>query len=213
MINKRIKEGIKKAGKPGARIRFSLGTIAVMAFCLMLLITATFTSIKTSFNIPESSVGTTFRFEYIPQIPVVLFIAALLGEVWGTLTILIYIIAGLTPYFPVFALGGGPGYIFQYNFGYIFGFLVAVMLAAKRLKKGTNLLNLVLATLIGIVAIHLTGIIYLTVIALLRHDSLDFITNMIYYQSVSKLLYDVVFGFMAVLIGRGCRKLLRFVSG
>ena len=43
MINKRVKEGIKKIHTPGSQIKFCLGTIALMLLCLMLLIIATFT--------------------------------------------------------------------------------------------------------------------------------------------------------------------------
>lgn len=213
MLNKRVKEGIRKIRKPAPKIRFCLGTVALVSLCLMLLITATFSQIKISFNIPDSSLASHLKFEYIPQIPVVLFTAALLGEFWGLLTILIYIIGGLTPYYPVFALGGGFSYIFQYNFGYIFGFIIAVLLAGKQLRKGNSIKALVIATAAGILSVHLCGIIYLTLISLLRHDSFEFIGNMIYYQSVSKILYDIVFGFIAVLAAKISKRILWLILG
>ena len=203
MINKRVKAELKKFHKENHHIKFCLGIIAIITFCIVLLIVSTFTQIKINFNIPENSINTYLKFEYIPQIPIVLFIAAILGECWGLIAILIYIIMGLTSFFPIFALGGGMPYIFQYNFGYIFSFIFAVIITAKELKGRNSIFQIIKAVLYGIFIIHIIGIIYMIVIAVLRHDSIDFIKNWIYYQSVSKLLYDIVFGFIAVIIARG----------
>lgn len=213
MINKRVKEGIKKIHTPSSQIKFCLGTIALMLLCLMLLIIATFTQIKINFNLPDSGLSSYLKFEYIPQIPAVLFIAALLGEGWGLIVILAYIIMGLTPWFPVFALGGGLSYIFQYNFGYIFAFIFSVLLTAKELKNGNSILNIVLAVFYGVFSVHIIGIIYMIIIAIIRHDSADFISSWIYFQSLSKILYDVVFGLIAIILAKGMRKLLWIIMG
>ena len=208
MIDKRFKAGIKKIHKPTQRIRFCLGTLVLVAFCVLLLIIGTFTQIKINFNLPDSGLSSYLKFEYIPQIPIVIFIAALLDEFWGLVAILIYIIMGLTPWYPVFALGGGMSYMFQYNFGYIFAFIFAVLLTTKQLKHGEGILNMIFAVLYGVCIIHIIGIVYMCIIALLRHDSFAFISNVIYYQSFAKILYDIVFSFLAILIARGSRKLL-----
>lgn len=211
MMNKRVKEGIKKFHTKNPKIKFCLGTLALVALSVMFLIIATFTQIK--FNMADVGLDSYLKFEYIPQIPVVLFIATLLGECWGLLAILLYIGFGLTGIYPVFALGGGFSYIFQYNFGYILSFVFAVLLVSKELKRGTSFWNLVFATLYGVLIIHVIGILYLTVIALLNHDSFEMILSLIYYQSVSKLLYDIVLGFLAVLIAKGSRRLLWIIMG
>ncbi len=208
MINKRLKARIKKIHKPEGRLKFCLGTLVLIACCGILLIRGTFTQIKINFNIPDSGILSYLKFEYIPQIPIVLFIAALLGEFWGLLAVLIYIILGLTPWYSVFALGGGLSYVFQYNFGYIFAYIFAIFFTTKQLKKGNSVLNLLLSVLYGVCIIHVIGIFYMTIIALLRHDSPDFISNIIYFQSFAKILYDIVFSFLAVLIAKGSRKLL-----
>ena len=214
MMNKRVKEDIKKFRSENKRIKFCLGTLALVAICVVLLIMATFTQIKINFNIPsEVGLGTYLKFEYIPQIPVVIFIATLLGECWGLLAVLIYILLGLTPWYPVFALGGGLSYIFQYNFGYIFAYILAVLLTAKQLKKEHTILTMLSAVLVGVLSIHVVGTIYMTIIALIRHDSLDFVANWVYYQSLSKMLYDIVFGILALIIAKGCRKILWLIMG
>lgn len=211
MLNKRVKAGIKKFHTKNPRIKFCLGTLALVAICVMMLIIATFTQIK--INGSDIGLDNYLKFEYIPQIPVVLFIATLLGECWGLLAILLYIGFGLTGIYPVFALGGGFSYIFQYNFGYIFAFIFAVLLAAKELKKGNSLMNMILAVIYGVCIIHIIGIFYAVIIALIKHESFDYITNLVYYQSISKILYDFVFGFLATLIARGCQRLLWIIMG
>ena len=213
MINKRVKAELKKYHKENFHIKFCLGTIDLIIVCIVFLIIATFTQIKINFNIPEHSIGNYLKFEYIPQIPIVLFIAAILGECWGLIAILLYIIMGLTPIFPIFALGGGMPYIFQYNFGYIFSFIFAVIVVAKELKGKSSLLNIIKAVFWGVLIIHLIGIVYMSIIALLRHDSIDFIKNWVYYQSISKLLYDIVFGFIAIIVAKGIRKVLWILMG
>ncbi|MCD7879697.1 MAG: biotin transporter BioY [Candidatus Gastranaerophilales bacterium] len=213
MINKRVKQELKKYHKPNIKIKFCLGTISLVALCVMLLIIATFTQIKINFNLADAGINSYLKFEYIPQIPVVLFTAALLGEFWGLAAILIYIIMGLTPWFPVFALGGGLSYIFQYNFGYIFAFIFSVLTSAKELKSGYSITNILFAVVYGVFIIHIIGTVYMIVIALLRHENWDFIGNWIYFQSLSKILYDIVFGIIAVILAKFIRKILWIIMG
>lgn len=54
----------------------------------------------------------------------------LLGPKWGTYAVLAYVIAGLMG-LPIFAEGGGPGYVINPNFGYLIGFIVATWLTAR----------------------------------------------------------------------------------
>lgn len=208
MINRRVKEEIKSFHVPDKKIKFCLGALALLSICILLLVISTFTQIKINFNSANTSTGSYLIFEYIPQIPAVLFIAGLLGESWGLACILIYLILGLTPWFSLFALGGGLGYIFQYNFGYIFAYIFAVILSTRELNKGNSIVNILFAVLFGVLSIHLIGAVYMIIAALIRHDNLDFIANWIYYQSLSKILYDIVFSTLALLLAKACRKIL-----
>lgn len=213
MMNKRVRAEISKFKKDNPRIKFCLGTIALIAMSVMLLIISTFTQIKFDLNIPEIGMQSNFKFEYIPQIPVVLYIAALLGEFWALVAIVIYILMGLTPYFPVFGLGGGLSYFFQYSFGYILAYIPAVFFVSRELNNGKAFWHKITATLFGISVIHVFGMVYMVIVSMLRHDAFDSITNMIYYQSMSKILYDIIIGFLAVLFARGCRKLMWMIMG
>lgn len=206
MLNKRLKDELKTIKNREVKIKMGLGTLALMTMCIALLIISTFTQIK--FSGVDTGVNTYLQFEYIPQIPIVLFIATLLGESFGLLTILIYIILGLTPNYPIFGMGGGLSYIFQYNFGYIFAYIFAVIFTAKELKKDNTIISILKAVLFGVLIIHIIGIFYMTINALIRHDSFAFIGNWIYYQSISKILFDIVFGIIAILIGKIIKKFL-----
>lgn len=211
MINKRITAGIRKIKKPSKNLKFSLGTLAIILGSLFLLIIATFTQIKLNINVPD--IISNFKFEYIPQIPVVLFISALLGIKWGVLTIFLYVILGLTPWFSIFGLGGGPTYIFQYSFGYIFAYIFAAYYSAKELKQNNYVISILLAVFYGVFIIHIIGIIYMTIIALLKHDSWSFIYDLIYYQSLSKILYDIVFSIVSIILAKICKKFLWMITG
>ena len=158
MINKRIKEEIRRIKRPQKQLKLSLGTIAIIFACLILLVIATFTQIKLNFSLPDSSIVSTLNFEYIPHIPVVVFIAALLGIRWGVFTVLLYILLGLSPWYPIFGLGGGLSYIFQYNFGYISAFLFAAYVCAGELRKGNSMLYIIKAVFFSVLIIHIIGI-------------------------------------------------------
>lgn len=214
MINKRLKENFKNLSKnKTTKIRFCLATIALVCLSLILLVISTFTQIKIDFNIPDSNLDEYVKLQYIPQVPIVIFIAALLGRTWGLTTILLYIILGLSPYFPIFALGGGLEYIFQYSFGYIFAYIFAVIFATNPLKKEYSIKKLLLAMIYGVVTIHIIGLVYMTILALIRHEQAEFIQNWIYYQSLSKILYDIIFSTLAVFIAKGCRKIIWLIMG
>lgn len=70
-----------------------------------------------------------------------------------------YIILGL--FFPIFALGGGVRYLFEYGFGYILAFLPAIFFAGTLLKGKTDFLRVFLISVIGVLTIHVLGILYM----------------------------------------------------
>ena len=102
----------------GETVKLRLGTLILMCLCVMLIIIATFTQFSfTHYIIPVdfmSYIGDTSDtnvkqhflkyYRYIPQIPVIVFVAALLGRIFGVIPVLVYISIGLFVY-PVFALG------------------------------------------------------------------------------------------------------------
>ncbi len=201
MMNKRLKAGLIRLYKDNQKMRFTLGTLTLVFICILLLITATFSEININ-------IGDYIKFGYVPQIPVLLFIAALLAPEWALITVILYIILGLTPWFPVFALGGGPSYILQYNFGYILAYIFSVIICSHKFKNKPSFEDIILGVLYGVLIIHIIGIIYMAILALIKHESFEFIFNWIYYQSIIKLLFDIVISFVTVLIAMVLRKIL-----
>jgi biotin transport system substrate-specific component len=114
---------------------------------------------------------------------------------------LIYIIAGLC-FVPIFALGGGITYFGQFGFGYILGYIPAIIIAGNFLSKNYDFPSMIAATTLGVLSIHIFGIIYMIIIALCKHCGGGFILNWIHAQSGMKIIYDLIFSFVLVIIGK-----------
>ena len=199
-------------------IRLTFGSLLLVICCTFLIILATFVQMNVShFIIPagifsgEQLAVSDFIHIYklIPQIPVIMFVGAFLGRKYGILSILFYILLGLF-IIPVFALGGGPKYIFEYSFGYILAYIPAVFFAGSILKSGFTNKNMLHAVFAGVLTIHLIGILYMLFIAGLKHEGWAFMSGWIYAQSGVKIIYDLVFSFMAVFIAKYAKIILWF---
>ncbi len=223
-MSKRVEKQINSFKYKGEPIKITFGTLILTGLCVLLIIIATFTQITLKHpyfplntftflagNVTDTEILHHFikSYKYIPQIPVVFFIVALLGRKFGILSILIYIILGL--FFPIFALGGGISYLFEYGFGYILAFIPAIFFAGTLLKGKTDLLRIFLISLIGVLTIHILGILYMFFIATLRHAPMDLVTGWIISQSGVQIIYDIFFAMIAIFLGRQARKLLWIV--
>ena len=131
-------------------IRLSLGSILLTLCCTFLIILATFVQLNVShFIIPKGLFDGSdlafkdfiYTYKFIPQIPIVMFVGAFLGRKFGTVSILLYILLGIC-IIPVFALGGGFKYIFEYGFGYILAYIPAIFFAGSILKSGFSNKNI-----------------------------------------------------------------------
>ena len=70
---------------------------------------------------------------------------------------------------------------------------------------------MIFATILGVLIIHIFGIVYMIFIALLKHDGGSFISGWIKAQSGLKIVYDLVISFVAVLIGKYIHSALKFI--
>ena len=223
-MSKRVAKQIDSFKYKGEPIKVTLGTLILTCLCVLFIIVATFTQVTIihpyipldtltflSGDVSEHEILHHFikSYKYIPQIPVVFFIVALLGRKFGILSILMYIILGL--FFPIFALGGGIDYMFEYGFGYILAFIPAIFFAGTLLKGKTDFLRILLIAVMGVVTIHLLGILYMLFIATLRHAPMYLITSWISSQSGVQVLYDIFFSILAIYLGRLTRSLLWIV--
>ncbi len=111
---------------------------------------------------------------YIPltlQTLVVFLAADLLGPFYATMSQVIYLTIGLMG-LPLFANGGGLGYIFQPTFGYLVGFPVCTATSAfllarflpsmdrPEISRSRNFFILILANLLGLLLIYGIGFWY-----------------------------------------------------
>ena len=210
-MSKRVAKQINSFKYKGEPIRITLGTLVLTALCILLIIIATFTQITLkhpyfpldtfSFlaqDVNDYEIMHHFikSYKYIPQIPTIFFIVALLGRKFGILSIIGYIILGL--FFPIFALGGGISYLFEYGFGYILAFIPAIFFAGTLLKSKPDLLRVCLIAVIGVLIIHILGILYMLFIATLRHAPMDMIMSWIATQSGVQIFYDIFFAILAI---------------
>ena len=218
-MTKRISKQLNSFKYKGEPIKVTFGTRALTAFCILLLIIATFTQITfTHFHIPvdivqflskeptdyEVATHMTKTYRYIPQIPTVFFIIGLLGRKFGILAILGYITLGM--FFPIFALGGGMTYLFEYGFGYILAFIPTIFFSGTLLKVKTDFLRIVLLSVLGVLTIHILGVLYMLFIATLRHAPMDLVQSWIASQSGVQILYDMFFAVVGIYLGRITRK-------
>jgi len=219
-MTKRIAKQLNSFKYKGEPIKITIGTLLLTCLCVILLIVATFTQFSiTHFYIPFDAISflsqdpTDFEiakhftktYRYIPQIPMIFFIVALLGRKFGILAISLYIILGM--FFPVFALGGGVKYLFEYGFGYILAFIPAIFFSGTLLKVKTDFLRIVLLSTLGVLAIHILGVLYMLFIATLRHAPMDLVSSWIVSQSGVQILYDMFFSVVFIYLGRFSRKL------
>lgn len=84
----------------------------------------------------------------------------------GVLSTLIYVILGLLG-LPIFSAGGGFAYVLYPTFGYIVAFIFASAIAGVPAKK---LWQRITFNLLGVLIIHLTGVIYFYAITNLHLD-------------------------------------------
>ena len=104
----------------------------------------------------------------LPGVPLTLQPAAvllsglLLGPLGGALSQAAYVTIGLMGA-PVFAQGGGPGYVLNPTFGYLLGFIggAAAAGAVVRDWRHAGSVRLILAMLLGLAVIYICGVSYL----------------------------------------------------
>ena len=199
-------------------INVPLINFVVIIFCTLLIIASTFVNLNIKhFIIPldlftnkhltlENFIYSTF---FIPQIPIIMFICSILGRKMALTSVFLYIIIGLF-IFPVFALGGGIKYVGEYGFGYILGYIPAILLTGKLLDK-YKLLDMIKATIAGVFTIHICGIFYMLLVALIKSSGVMFISGWISAQSGLKIIYDLIISFILILLGKYLHKALKFI--
>lgn len=114
----------------------------------------------------------------LPHVPitlqtfVVIMSGNLLGSRFGALSQIIYLTIGLIG-IPIFAYGGGPGYVFQPTFGYLLGFPVCAFMIGVMIKlllpnrntvqysKRRFFVSILISDIIGVLVIFVFGLGYI----------------------------------------------------
>lgn len=204
-MNKRYIDIYKKIIYNNEKTPLSVGTLAVMALCVLTMIVASFTQIDFvhPWFVKGTEGGILFvmkSYPYVPQIPVALFIITILGKQYGFLTMLIYILMGLFVW-PVFGMGGGIGYLKTGFFGYIFGYLLIAIFSGNYLTKEKTFKNILIATFLGVIAFDISGLVWSFVLAVFKQIDFAFVGHAIRNFSLSRFSYDVVLSIVAIYLG------------
>ena len=130
---------------------------------------------------------------YVPltlQTLMVMFSGLILGGRLAAVSQLVYVLVGLMG-IPIFAHGGGPGYVLQPTFGYLLGFIFGAYVIGRFTERRDQLKRsfLLLVLLAGTMAIYIPGV-----------TVLYFNLNLIQEKAVS-LSTAVKIGFLVPLPG------------
>ena len=191
MKNEKPQKNIKVKEKPlknfFKNMEITFGVLLLIICCTFLIILSTFVQLDIIHFILPMEIFKGVKLNYsdflytykiIPQIPVVMFVGAFLGRKYGITCIILYILLGLFV-MPVFALGGGPHYVLEYGFGYILAYIPAVFFMSSILKSGFSNRNIIHSILVGVLTIHIIGILYMLFIAGLMHEGREFVIGWI----------------------------------
>lgn len=91
----------------------------------------------------------------------VLLAGLILGSKLGGLSVLVYVLIGLIG-IPIFAAGGGIGYIFKASFGYLLGFIACAYIVGLLMEKlpFSTTKKYVLAVIVGLLITYMIGLTY-----------------------------------------------------
>lgn len=153
--NEREIEGEKNAAAELNRGRRVAAELAKCAIFVVLMIVSAF------IRIPFPLVPLTF------QTVVAVLAGLLLGPLYGTAAVGVYIFMGLIG-LPVFTSGGGFAYVVQPTFGYILGFAAAAFVAGALCGRGKaaqiTLRGALLASVAGFLVNYIVGVPYFLLI-------------------------------------------------
>jgi biotin transport system substrate-specific component len=101
-------------------------------------------------------------FDYVTlQTLFVLLAGMLLGSKRGALSLIVYLLVGLSGV-PIFAAGGGIGYVLRPSFGFLLGFVAAAWVIGRLTERDKSMgwLSLFGAGLVGLAILYTMGIVY-----------------------------------------------------
>ena len=134
----------------------------------------------------------------------------LLGKNLGALSVLLYILLGLLG-LPVFAEGGGFGYIFKPSFGYLIGFAIGAYVSGyfAEQSKRPSLLLLLMGNLFNLLLVYAFGMVYYYAICNYYLGNPLSVGTLIMYCFVLAVPGDAVLCVTAAFLGKRLLPILR----
>ena len=134
----------------------------------------------------------------------------LLGAKKGALTVGVYILLGLFG-LPIFAQGGGIGYIFQPSFGYIIGLAAGAFVTGLIADKGSRpgFGRLLAANFAGLAIVYFMGMVYYYVISNFYLDSPIGLWPLFLYCFLLAVPGDILLCIVGAALGRRLIPLIR----
>ncbi|WP_288585528.1 biotin transporter BioY [uncultured Treponema sp.] len=134
-----------------------------------------------------------------------------LGPVYGGISVLCYIVLGLIGV-PVFATGGGFGYVLQPTFGYLAGFAAGAFLTgliAGKNRGSCSFLRLLAANFAGLLVVYLMGIVYFWLIKTFYIGNPIGFKALILYCFVLAVPGDIVLCVVAAILSKKLLPILK----
>lgn len=133
----------------------------------------------------------------------------LLGPYGGAASALLYLLLGLTG-LPVFAQGGGIGYVLNPSFGYIIGFVLGAFVTGLMSKgEKPGFLRLLAAALCGLAVVYAVGLTYMYCINTFYLDKAVRIGSLLLYGCAVFLPSDAAMCAAAALLSKRLIPVLR----
>ncbi len=160
-------------------------------------------------NIPVPSLEKTYNIIEIPlnyQIPTIILLTLIFSGEFLKKVYAIYIFIGLF-FLPVFFDGGSLGYLLTPNFGYLIGIFPLISIINILNKKDNySFIKYIKYSLVGLIIMHFTGIIYLT-LQFLIFNKLNLLLYNIGLFTLNKIPFQIISLFPIYLIIKLINKL------
>lgn len=162
-------------------MKFSTKEITYTGLFAALIIVGAF--IKIDIPLPLYTMHFTLQWLFV------LLAGFILGKKLGTISVVTYIAIGLLGV-PVFAAGGGMGYVLRPGFGFLLGFVLAAYLIGLLTEKmhASKTLQLIIPATVGLIAYYTVGAVYFYMIKnFYVHDAVPFAVVVVQYCLITVL--------------------------